>query len=889
MLTKLTLDYAILDYASGTAMPNVLEVTGEITPQAALEWRRLVPPQTGGFGIFRDKPDVYLAVQPFIKEQQPLIHITRLPRETYRYFSGNISVLNSRLSHLPSEAEAEPTADLPADNITSDVTAFSRILESCGELSPVIALIDVLLQEKSTAINNVQDDIQYRMALIQSILLLLPAPYRPEITFATWNTGPIPREPRVYFDGEPRERRLINFPDDLVNLELQTSYAQYLQSLWDGNVQKFTAALRGLDQTAEHLEVILPMRNGLAQLTERHILNQQVMGDHDEIDGEALKEVLNGDTPPPAGELRSRYIDKLLEYCLHHRDVESVNILSTMMAANPNLDQEIHKRLQTLIDTEPDAVYFFVRTRLAQDMNETWLPLLQSSAQKALQVAIQDGDGETLINWLRLIAREPANYELGSIVQDGIVAAQKRTHSDGEFGNLLFRFVCKRRPTLVDTLLNDEEFLAILSAPLGPAFRDYNGEDVRDVLEQGRELSLVLMGRAAQELETSEPAAAVFTSPHIDYLWMLHKENTTNDLPEKYHSEVILRRLVNSGILSQSAETTEAFIGQAVSSADIAFALEMISLLAEKQSIVEPITAVFQKNATQPDQILSLITSLIDADSLTQQQALDILVTLADDRNWPTETVPFAERIARLLQQDTNLTVSTGILWRLLSVATTTKNEVIVKVISRRLVSTLEELDDVTEIAKLLQRLREQIQWSQGAITLVLNWWRSYASAQPLARLNQLDKALENYKALTREQAILQTMIALRKMMGNRSLDEFAQSIATAYTVLEAFSDSFDPDNKPGNFHFDQETVRTEFSRQDETLAPNESSVLAKNLRELAQLIITMAESRSKATLIRREEDIERQIMSGEQQPQSAIDTMKWLSGYFNERVNHEE
>ena len=46
--------------------------------------------------------------------------------------------------------------------------------------------------------------------------------------------------------------------------------------------------------------------------------------------------------------------------------------------------------------------------------------------------------------------------------------------------------------------------------------------------------------------------------------------------------------------------------------------------------------------------------------------------------------------------------------------------------------------------------------------------------------------------------------------------------------------------------------------------------------------IIVMAERRSKSGLMRREDNIERGLLSGEQSPHSAIDTMKWLSGFLD-------
>ena len=58
--------------------------------------------------------------------------------------------------------------------------------------------------------------------------------------------------------------------------------------------------------------------------------------------------------------------------------------------------------------------------------------------------------------------------------------------------------------------------------------------------------------------------------------------------------------------------------------------------------------------------------------------------------------------------------------------------------------------------------------------------------------------------------------------------------------------------------------------------------VLSTNLKELAQIVTTLSENRSKPSLIRSDDSVERQLVKGEQEPQSALDVMRWLSGYLD-------
>jgi hypothetical protein len=148
-------------------------------------------------------------------------------------------------------------------------------------------------------------------------------------------------------------------------------------------------------------------------------------------------------------------------------------------------------------------------------------------------------------------------------------------------------------------------------------------------------------------------------------------------------------------------------------------------------------------------------------------------------------------------------------------------------------------------------------------------------------RLQALDKALDGRKPLEDLRDTLHTTLALRRVFGKgRTLDDFASAISMAYTILQALSDSFDPEPKHPTT-LDQATLRAELEARRDEISPDEQRVLAKNLKELSGLIVEMAEHRTRANLIRREDELERQLMKGEHPPQSAVDMMKWLSGYL--------
>ncbi|MFN8560104.1 MAG: hypothetical protein U0703_00345 [Anaerolineae bacterium] len=151
--------------------------------------------------------------------------------------------------------------------------------------------------------------------------------------------------------------------------------------------------------------------------------------------------------------------------------------------------------------------------------------------------------------------------------------------------------------------------------------------------------------------------------------------------------------------------------------------------------------------------------------------------------------------------------------------------------------------------------------------------------AEPGAPPAHRPRLADSRRSLDDLRVVAQSVIAFRRMLGKRSLSQFADDVAT-YAVLQALAESFDPSARR-LVSFDPATVRLELDARVEELSPHELKIFANNLKELAQVIAVMGDSRSKATLIRRGDDVDRQLMTGEQQPHSAVDTLKWLAGYL--------
>lgn len=910
MNSKDTLDYIIYSKhpsENGSDDYDVLGISSGLTPQDAKILRGLASVEPVGssignaslaVGVFKG-PDqdsilAWARNERTNGEVKPIYRYIVVPREVLQAMSNHMDYFIDTTLHMPpATSHNTPLKPLDVPNLptwTADkqIALFDRLLSEYvhGDMDIAFRLLAAALDEHRLLIVGFEPSLRKRLEFVQGLMMLLPSSVRSALTFSTNVKSVGTHMGRIIFGDMPDDTENVTrhiadwakgiIPDDQM---LEMPYTQLLKMIWNGDMQTFTMELRTLETIAHELMPGKHLHDGLDAVTRRYLLNKHVLSG-EEVSGEELKAALQEGTVP-AGALHDRYVECLLDYCLNERDTQAVPIITPYLEETTELSERLKNKLTQMLDTEPDAVYFFVRTRLAEMLDTAWLPLLHSAAMFSLKVAITDGDAETLMNWFRLISREPAGYELETIFYDGIIAAKQRARHDGELASRLLLFTAKRAPHLIDDLLNDAALVATLPAPLGPALREYDFESVLETIELGREISLVMLSRAAQDARQNDAAAAVFTSEQISLLWELHHNASCEHLPDHYQPVYVIDTLIADGVDRLAPAAVETLLTHIVTSDQIDLFRQISAQLTEHYQLHELLITIYQNTNLEAERILVLTNHLVVDETLTEQQGIDLYRRVAASRDWDIQVLPLVEQIARSIQRNPELNVPMDILWRMLVIAGESKTELVARVVTRRILLQVGESKDENQPVDTLLRLHERLQWNSSVYGYVINWLREYAKKQSISRLQQLKKALEGKRPLEDAYAIVETAIAVRKMMGNRTLAEFAQDINTSYAILQALSDAFDPLNRQP-IDFDPLTARAELDSDTEALSPDERSVLAKNLKELAQLVITMSEHRRKATLIRSEENIERQLFTGEQHPQSAIDTMKWLSGYLN-------
>lgn len=890
-----TLERIIYGAPDASGEMSILAISDHLTPQDASLWRGITslrpmdaPDFKGSraFGIFAGPSNRFVLACDYNHNGKQGNEYVVLPRELLSDLAGNLAPLLA-LFAAPSEAPKNARiAPLKLESGTRWTTAQRRaqvdgLLATGIDMPQALRLLGAALHERGLMIYDFPLDTDARLAFVRGMMALLPAHSRPDLTFSTNRHEKTMTQARVVFapNSTVTGRWIANwqtrsFPDDDSTL---SPFIRRLLALWKGDMPAFLAAIDQMDSIGASI-VNRNLQSTLTVMAERHALDAQILGGA-AASPEAIKAVMKD--IPPEGDLKRQYAQRLLLHALEARDADAALIVARAMDEAPALDAALSPQIEQELAESPDAVYSFVRTRLSsgsgdKDADLRWATRLKTAAQRSLQVAIEDGDAETTINWLRLVAREPASYELAGIVHESILSAQERAETEPELAQALILLAVKRDPQALDVLLSNEKLLAAVPDGLGNALRKGEGDPAALLQTYGVDVFLVTLMRA---LETHSPD--LFTPQAMQQVWTIYTSGAATPSAER-----VIHDLTSHSAAWLPNDALETLLALMLREKRDDLSHQLIHQARQRDDFLPVVVGAISQSERTESEALALIAQLIAIGDLTQQDALDIYIGLLMAWEWRKSSLEIMEQVARAIQQHSQLTVEAHVIWILLAMAGELKQEFITRVALRRLTADLEALEEDDLLVEDLQRLTGMITWSTSARAQLLAWWRGFIHVQSTARLQRFDREMADIPPETRHllddlRTAIQTVIAFRRMLGKRSLTQFAEDIAVTYGILQNLAESFDPSARRA-ISFDPATIRLEMDARSEELSPHELKILANNFKELAQMVTAMAENRSKATLMRRGDDVDRQLMSGEQQPHSAIDAMKWMAGYLS-------
>jgi hypothetical protein len=567
------------------------------------------------------------------------------------------------------------------------------------------------------------------------------------------------------------------------------------------------------------------------------------------------------------------YVRLLLEKNFESREVSETELIVHYLDEYPILETQLKPIFDNALDNQPDALYAFVRVRLnnQEELDEKWLKRLQRAAESSMQIAIESGDPHTMLSWLTLLSREPVRYDLGDILKNGILAAQSSAAQSADLAQGLLTFALKRQVEALPNLLKDEALLAALPNQIQAAIRDADTAALDALASESRELFLLSLVRAIEE------SKQVISPMAVRQLWQIHTQQQTNTLPLRFRPLSIIKQLA-----AHHESMLDGALGNLITlmllDGYTELFFELVPPLVEAEVLGDILVEALENSNQDIEAILSLMNTLQSNEWISPQHTVDTYNYLLVDRDWDEESLPLVEQLARVLNVHNDTDTTTAVLWKLAELSGELRNEMMLRVATRRLLDNIEAMLTENQIVENILRLRRAAQWSVNGKAVIIKWWRTYNREQHLVQLQKLDKSLDATRNNDDLRSITQTSIALRRVIGTETLNEFAESISKTYRILQALSEGFDSSEKL----IDSATIRGEMEARTEELPTDLRHVLATNLKELAQLVTTLADNRSKPSLIRSDESVERQLLTGETQPQSAIDVMRWLSGYLD-------
>lgn len=753
-------------------------------------------------------------------------------------------------------------------------TLVSKLLDK--DFEQTMTLAGALLQERSLAIGAFPTDFEQRLDLIVGLRGLLPDAASARLTFSTSDLQTRLAPPHIVFSDGADERQYRTLEWNNPETEAAAAehpYVRLLMAWWREDSASFAERIDSLDALTAAAMGERDLSSGLAAVAERHLLDQRTLT-RDRLDTGAMIDALSG-ASPPTGDLRVRYVRKLLENALRNRDVVAGKRVAEELDKDARLEAELVDLFGEMLDSQPDTVYVFARNRLNHlGIDDKWIPRLQAAARASLEIAIEEGDASTLVSWLELIAHEPLSYKLQDILRDGVLSSIERAHDNGELGIHLILIAARRLPDIADTLYEDESLIAALPSKMSRALRDDSAGALESLIEETAEYFLLALFHG---IETSDEQ--LVTIPSVKYLWSLFASEKRVELPVIYRPPAMIRLLATQASHQLTDDALDLHLRHVLISDDRELLVEAASHLAKRDVLFPRLSTLLEEDEFTLDRVLSILNAVSGVDNLAPRDVIDAYFGMLDFYDWEPATQPLMEALARLMAKNQALHVSYRHLWKCFESCSGLHLETATRTTVTHLVQQFEEEDDIPLAVDGIARIWRQGSWSRTLLHTLYDWWREHTHRCTLTQLQRFERELEAHRHLEPLKQILRTALAMRRWMPDRDPANFAQAINAACTLVEHITDAFD------HVHLtdiDPHTVRRELAPVRDVLSADERHILANNLRNLAHLMTEMAENRSKRSLIRSDDSIDRQLNLGEAQPQGSIDMMKWVAGYLD-------
>lgn len=864
----------------------VLGAYGDLTPAQGKQYQQTVPldpPEAGdALCVMRVEPEYFIVGHAKTRKDAPYCQYVRLPTAVLRGLRGDLTPLTTLF-----EQSLTPESVLSAPEAWT-ATTRQRAIESAlaisgGEMARLFCLLQLALIPEGGWIQWQNTDKTRMLTLLQGITMLLPAPLRYYLTFSTNAHRLPPNRPRLIFatqeNATTRTRWQWGEWDVVVPLTAGAVFMAHMHALWQGDIPAFIQHLETLDDIAEHMHTLdIGLAQNVDLVATRHALDLAVIAPDALVTIDSLLSHLQGENPPE-GDLYLRYIERLFQTTLDERNSVAAVWLAQVLEEHAAIAKHLKAHIETSLAEQPDALYAFVRAYLNEkaDPPALWLSRLHESARAALRMALESADPSIIGGWLQLLGREPLRYELGAILHEGLLSALPIAYQDEGLARDLLVIASKREPSTLPILLGDEQLLIILPDSLRLALLEGDLEALQALAETSRELFLLGVARVVYQEKTPKITPAI-----VAMIWdiLLNKPNMV--IAESYRPLTLIHALTTTHRATLQPTALENLLALMLADHQDELFYETAKELAQQEAFAPLLPNVLAASWRDNGDVLTLMGYLGAQNIISPQTAVNTFIALLNGRSWDDkENITLIEQLGRLIHLYADTRAPIGVLWQLADFANEQKHELIAKGVTKRLLAELSVQEDESQLVVDLQRLRKAIAPFSALKAVIKAWWRETVHAQSNATLQKLDRALEGNRALDDLHPVIMTVLGMRRALGNRTLEEWSNDINVTFRVLQALFDGLEETGKQDALELT--AIRAEVDALLKGITPDLRQVLATNLKQLTHLIAMLADNRTKPSLIRGDDALERQFAAGEVTPQGAVDVMRWLAGYLED------
>lgn len=742
----------------------------------------------------------------------------------------------------------------------------------------LLSLLGAVIDQRQLLISGFPPDFRMRLAFISAIQALLPGRLASCVTFASHKPLHCQSKPDIIFvaddDAEDDTALRLDWRQPrIISERADHPFLDVLRLLWNGDIAALASDIQRMAVggfTAARPE---DLPDQLRQFAERFWVDHRVQSG-EEVATEVLIAILES-AEAPSKNLRRLYIEQLLQNALNNRDATAGRWVSEVLEKDPELEAALFSRFDAMLDEQPDAVYVFIRNRFIHlGVDEAWLPQLQRAAQKSLEVAIQEGDVGTLAGWLELIAHEPLAYQLQEILRESVLAAAERAYSNGELGIQLILIAARRAPDIVVDLYNDEALIAALDDNVRAALQNASAETLDALIDEKAEFFLLALFHG---VNTSDQL--LVTAASTRKLLALAGAKRRIELPAVYRAPALIRHLATQASQQMTDDALDILFQHVLDGDDRNLMAETVRHLAERERLFPRLGDALERDSLPLDKVHSIMNAVSGANGAAPRDVIDAYFDLLDYYQWEPQTQRLMEALTRVMAKQQDVQVSYRHLWTLFGACQELQIEGATRVAMMQLLTQFAADEDLKQVVDGLDRICRQIAFSEGLQELVNDWWREYTHDCAMPQLQRLQRELGEHRHMEAQKHILMTVLAMRRWLHSRGSAELTEAINTTFIMLEHITEAFDVAHLAET---DPQTIRREVDVVSRELSSEQRHILANNLRNLAIRITQMAERRSKASLIRSDDAIDRQLMHGESNPQGSVDMLKWIAGYLD-------